>query len=363
MGVFGGPNVSEGGLVLALDGANYKSFKGEGTTNLIPSPTEEMPRGEFGQYRDLASIFDTNGLTAYSLSMDIKTNIPGNVFVYMQNGSYTKYGFVGSNVYCTTEYQRFYFNNLTPVLSSTWQQNTPNDNRAVLATYTGYGSGINPTVKDIQLEQRSYSTKFVSGTRGTTVATGGGWADLSANGNNGELVNGVRESSANLGALVFDGSNDYVDCGKTATQFGVYDADYTFDAWVYPTNLDSDKTMFGTDQTASRQGLHLVFRSGAIYQGHYGADFSAGSATLNAWNNISYTYVKSSSSASIYKNGVLQGSGSIASFIGTTNILIGRWASNYYFSGTGSNYKIYNRALTAAEVRQNYNALKGRFSI
>jgi hypothetical protein len=177
------------------------------------------------------------------------------------------------------------------------------------------------------------------------------------------LTNGPAFSSANKGSIVFDGSNDYVDCGKTATQLGVYDADYTFDAWVYPTNLDSDKTIFGTNQTASRQGLHLVFRGGTIYQGHFGADFGIGSATINAWNNISYTYVKSSSSASIYKNGVFQGSGTIASFIGTTNILIGRWANNYYFSGTGSNYKIYNRALTAAEIAQNFNALRGRYGL
>ena len=190
-----------------------------------------------------------------------------------------------------------------------------------------------------------------------------GLSDLSGNRNFGTTAGSPTYNSANGGSLVFEGSDEYVDCGKTATQLGVYDADYTFDAWVYPTNLDSDKTMFGTDQTASRQGLHLVFRGGAIYQGHYGGDFSAGSATLNAWNNISYTYVKSSSSASIYKNGVLQGSGSIASFIGTTNILIGRWASNYYFSGNGSNYKIYNRALSAAEIQQNFNATRSRYGI
>ena len=190
-----------------------------------------------------------------------------------------------------------------------------------------------------------------------------GLSDFSGGGNFATSVNGPTYSIANGGSIVFDGTNDYVDTGKTATQLGVYDADYTFDAWVYPTNLDSDKTMFGTDQTALRQGLHLVFRSGAIYQGHYSADFSAGSATLNAWNNISYTYVKSSSSASIYKNGVLQGSGTIASFIGTTNILIGRWASTYYFSGNGSNYKVYNRALSAAEIQQNFNATRSRFSI
>jgi hypothetical protein len=190
-----------------------------------------------------------------------------------------------------------------------------------------------------------------------------GLQDLSGNNNTGTQVGGVTYSSANGGSLSFDGVDDYVDTGKTATQLGIYDADYTFDAWVYPTNFSGDRTMFGTDQIATRQGLHLVFRSGTIYQGHYAQDFSSGSGTLNAWNNISYTYIKSSGLASIYKNGVLQGSGTIGSFIGTTNILIGRWASSLYFIGNGSNYKIYNRALTASEIEQNFNAQRGRFGI
>ena len=158
------------------------------------------------------------------------------------------------------------------------------------------------------------------------------WNDVSGNGNNGTLNNSPTYTSGVNGYFTFDAVNDYVDSGKTATQLGVYDADYTFDAWVYPTDLTSDRTMFGTDTTATREGMHLVFRSGAIYQGHFASDFTAGTATLNAWNNISYTYVKSSGAASIYKNGVLQGTGTIASFIGTTNILIGRWAVGYYFS-------------------------------
>lgn len=193
--------------------------------------------------------------------------------------------------------------------------------------------------------------------------SGASWYDASNNGNVGSILNGPTYSSNNLGYLSFDGVNDYVDTGKTATQLGVYDADYTFEAWVYPTDLTSDRTMFGTDTTATREGMHLVFRSGAIYQGHYASDFTAGTATLNAWNNISYTYVKSSGAASIYKNGVLQGTGTIASFIGTTNILIGRWATTYYFSGPGSVYKIYNRTLTAAEITQNFTALRGRYGI
>lgn len=193
--------------------------------------------------------------------------------------------------------------------------------------------------------------------------SGASWYDASNNGNVGSILNGPTYSSNNLGYLSFDGVNDYVDTGRTATQLGVYDADYTFEAWVYPIDLTSDRTMFGTDQSVPRQGMHLVFRGGAIYQGHYGSDFSAGTATLNGWNNISYTYVKSSGAASIYKDGVLQGTGTISSFIGTSNILIARWAGSYYFVGPGAVYKIYNRTLSAQEILQNYNALRGRFSV
>jgi hypothetical protein len=193
--------------------------------------------------------------------------------------------------------------------------------------------------------------------------SGNTWYDLSGNGYNGTLINGPTFSSVNGGAIVFNGTNNYIDTGKTATQLGVYNANYTFDAWIYPTNFTGDRTMFGTDTQAVREGLHLVFRSGIIYQGHYSADIQAGTGTLNAWNNICYTYTQSSGLASIYKNGILQGSGTIASFIGTTNILIGRSLGGGYFIGNGSNYKIYNRVLSSSEVQQNYNALKSRFGI
>ena len=191
------------------------------------------------------------------------------------------------------------------------------------------------------------------------------WNDLSGNGSNGTLTNNPAFSYTNGGAIVFDGGDDYIDTGKTATQLGIYNANYTFDAWVYPTNFTGDRSMFGTNTNATREGLHLVFRgtTGVIYQGHYAADAQAGTGTLNAWNNICYTYTQSSGAASIYKNGILQGSGTISSFIGTTNILIGRSLGGGYFVGNGSNYKIYNRVLSSNEILQNYNALKSRFNL
>jgi hypothetical protein len=193
--------------------------------------------------------------------------------------------------------------------------------------------------------------------------TGSTWYDLSGNSNNGTLINNPAFNSANSGSIVWDGTDDYVNTGKTATQLGFYDANYTMEAWVYPTILTSDRTMFGTDQTAFRQGLHLVFRGGVIYQGHFASDFSAGTVTVNNWYQIVYTFNASNGACEIFKNGVSQGTGTISSFIGTTNILIARWATQYNFQGNGSIYRIYNRVLTQAEVTQNYNAQKGRFGL
>jgi len=189
------------------------------------------------------------------------------------------------------------------------------------------------------------------------------WTDISGNNNTSTLTNGPTFSSANGGVIVFDGTNDYVDTGKTASQLGMYDQSYTAECVCYPTDFSNDRTMFGTDQAAFRQGLHLVFRSGAIYMGHYSSDYSAGSGTLNAWNHIVYRFNASTGAASIFKNGVLQGTGTISSFIGTTNILLGSWAGTYYFFGNIATQKIYNRALSASEILQNYNATKSRFGL
>jgi hypothetical protein len=193
--------------------------------------------------------------------------------------------------------------------------------------------------------------------------TGTTWYDLSGNANNGTLINNPAFTSANSGSIVWDGTDDYVNTGKTATQLGFYDANYTMEAWVYPTSLTNDRTMFGTDGTGLREGLHLVFRSGTIYQGHYASDFAAGTVTVNNWYQIVYTFNASNGACEIFKNGVSQGTGTISSFIGTTNILIARWAGTYNFQGNGGIYRIYNRVLSSSEITQNYNAQKARYGL
>jgi len=184
-----------------------------------------------------------------------------------------------------------------------------------------------------------------------------------AQSNTSTLVNSPGWSSNNSGIISWDGTDDFLNTNRNADQLGFYNANYTMEAWVYPTNLSNDRTMFGTDQTEFRKGLHLVFRNGVIYQGHFASDFSAGTVDVNNWYQILYTYNASTGACQIYKNAVSQGTGTISSFIGDTNILIARWAGAAYFVGNGGNYKIYDRVLSSAEVSQNFNALRTKYGI
>jgi hypothetical protein len=357
----GGPNNVTNGLVLHLDAGSLKSFKGIPTTNFLSNPTQILTTNEFGQYYNLAPIFDTNGLVPYSLSFDMKVNKNGSVLVYMQNGSYTKYDFVYQSVNATTEYQRFKFENITPSgPTAGWQANTPTDNRAMLATYTTYGSGVIPTLTNFQLELGSVATPFVIGTRGTTVATGGGWADRTSNAYHGELVNGPTYNATNGGRIVFDGVDDYIDLGSNLQLSN----NFTLCVWhINPnTGYIIDQGNIGEDPTNSLEYTNYGLTLSANNISSVTAD---GTITTTKWNFISTTF--SSATTKFYINGILDSTktASFSSFTPSGKLKIGRRAFNTssIFSGSIGMVMIYNRVLTDSEILQNYNAQKSRFGL
>jgi len=105
-------------------------------------------------------------------------------------------------------------------------------------------------------------------------------------------------------------------------------------------------------------------RVGVLYGGNFYNAINSGSTYVtlssNTWSQLAIT--RDTSITTLYLNG---------SVVGTTNRTPGTNTS-YDFtygdsivgaSGNVSNIQFYNRALTAAEVLQNYNALKGRFGL
>lgn len=178
----------------------------------------------------------------------------------------------------------------------------------------------------------------------------------------GTFGSGVSWDSNNY--FVYTGGG-FINLNKNATGIGMYNASYTAEAWVYPSqSLSGDKGMFGDGGASLGQGLHLIFRDGAIYQGHYSSDIFAGTVLLNQWYYITYTYNVSTGLAQIYKNSEFQGSGTILPYTGTTNInLGGSYGGAGPFIGYQAIYRIYNRVLSQTEITQNFNANRGRFGI
>jgi hypothetical protein len=228
-----------------------------------------------------------------------------------------------------------------------------NENGIYLSNYIGSQVGDKVWYFAAQIEAKNHATSLALGTRSVTQ----GLLPLVGNSTL-DLSNMSFDSNAQI---VFDGTDDYINTTKTASNLGIYDAPYTMEAVFKVTNtISGDNMVFGTDQTAYRQGMHNGLRNGNIYFAHYSADYAAGSVALNEMVHVLWVY--DGTTAFIYKNGVLQGSSNIASFIGTTNIQVGRsWA--YFQGGEIPVAKIYNRALSAGEVRQNYLHYKTRFNL
>ena len=212
--------------------------------------------------------------------------------------------------------------------------------------------------------------------RGSTVATGGGWADLIGNGNNGTLTNGPTYDSVNGGSIVFDGTNDYIDCPSITVG-----SSYSIECFFNSSSVVSYRNVYDMNYTtyagiSGNVGPRFEqFSDGTanwVWSGVTNANdpynyTTAFPLSANTWYHTVFTM--NGGIVNTYVNGNIQNSnisspnGYVTTF-GDPNL--GRGfvlAGDRYFSGKISNTKIYNKALSAAEVSQNFNALRGRFSI
>jgi hypothetical protein len=209
------------------------------------------------------------------------------------------------------------------------------------------------------------AANYLSYTSGSTT-----WNDLSGNNNSGSLVNGPTFSSTNAGSIVFDGVNDYCDL---ATFSGLGSTNRTLCAWVkVNTVVGSNQAIieFPNSSSLDQTAIHLGHDNTRIVTGFGGSPYNGyvyvvtGFST-NTWYNISC--VISGSVVNAYTNGIFVGTATNTGPVETNPIgQIGRY--NSYFSGNYSNCSVsisqlYNRALTASEVLQNYNATKARFGL
>jgi hypothetical protein len=180
------------------------------------------------------------------------------------------------------------------------------------------------------------------------------WYDVSGNSYNGTLTNGPTYSSDVGGTIVFDGVNDYVTTSFATTS----GQSVTYCGWLYST--ESTSTYKNFVDSLSTSPMIWWNTSGQIEFDE--SRYTTTTVYRNQWVYVSLSKPSGSSSASYYVNGVLVGTGTAYTTPALIPTLFNRSAAQTW-KGNGAVVQIYNRALSAAEVLQNYNATKGRFGL
>jgi hypothetical protein len=200
------------------------------------------------------------------------------------------------------------------------------------------------------------------------------WTDLSGRGNTGTLVNGVGYTGGLGGSLVFDGSNDGVQLPGTNLSLN----QMTISSWNFSANYNQNGFMFEktTDGSVNTQyslfyenasgTATIQYRTYGLSTLNFNVNITTAGVRNGQWNNIVATF--DGTNKKIYANGVLVATSANLTGTVTQNstgaAYIGIYGNfgGYPFNGRISQTQIYNRALTASEIQQNYNALRERYN-
>ena len=226
-----------------------------------------------------------------------------------------------------------------------------------------------------------------AGNRASYAGTGTTWFDLTSNRISASLVNGPVFAGTGVSTYFsFDGTNDYVDIPSTSL-FNFASGDFSVElAIYYNASTSSDNTYRPAFVLGSGNTYLSLFkwRSG-VGNGVY-ADYSvAGSRhTITTTNSVPSPVVNNTITSPLYDvNGkythfVIRVSANVMTLYinsvsyGSVN-LASRWNTNLglrigtgegdYMLGLIPYIKFYNRALTAAEILQNFNSVRSRYNI
>ena len=199
------------------------------------------------------------------------------------------------------------------------------------------------------------------------------WTDISRNSNNVTLINGPAFNSANGGVIAFDGSNDYGSCAISLSSSNMtiemaFKQNNAGQSWVDFAVLDDGTNNllleYGGFNGVPNTNGHLRYYGTHINEAASNALASTSQYVADGRMHVLGLSVTSSTATS-YFDGVLQGTASFSPTINFTRLVLANdllrgsryCACSIYYA------KLYNRGLSASEIRQNYNATKGRFKL
>jgi len=248
-----------------------------------------------------------------------------------------------------------------------WQPTTTSSNHR---SYLYYST-------DTTTNQQWYQPRvdIVDGTEPTVTElindAGNTWTDLSGNNRKGILAGGATYNSSNGGSISFDGVNDTVYLGTGNTFFPI--PNFSMELW-FKSNGTTPVTGTSPGLLGITYGVRIFVNSSSlVFSLDDGAAFSAVTTVGpysfydSSWHQV--VIQANSTTRNIYVDGLLSNTAN-NSWTGST-----RWPTNvanmgrdnnnsmYYFNGNISSAKFYNKVLSALEVKQNFDALRGRYGI
>jgi MSHA biogenesis protein MshQ len=182
---------------------------------------------------------------------------------------------------------------------------------------------------------------------------------------NGALTNGVGFNSANGGSFTFDGIDDYIPFPGVLQQEVIdQNKQLTISLWIKP-DVYGNKMPFSTGQSGNDRIYYWTNGGLNLWRiGNFISTTSTALPTAGTWYNT--TVVINQGGVAVYLNGEPDYTGTYASYTTQTMATLGRHGSSslYSYDGNISSVLIYDgKSLTAAEVKQNYNAIKSRFGL
>lgn len=210
--------------------------------------------------------------------------------------------------------------------------------------------------------------------------SGTAWYDLSGNGNHFTLYNGPTYSN---GAITFDGVNDYaasnnnfdlssfsqitceiwVKCANTTNAMALeHTSNWNsfLGGWGLATNADGNTSATDVNHTnhnGAAGGRNYSFSMGTNWNCHVNIFSIISDATgrLTYANSILQNFISPySSSTATSATGI---------FTSAVLYLASRGGASSFLNGSISVVKVYGNKLTSSQVSQNFNALRGRFSV
>jgi hypothetical protein len=223
---------------------------------------------------------------------------------------------------------------------------------------TTTSAGVAVTVSNTQAAGLVAAYSFNEGT-GVTAA------DASGNNNTGVLSNATWTAQGRFGnALLFDGTSSVVTIASSASL--TLTTGLTLEAWVYPTgSVDYWRTVIqkAVDAFYLQAGSNLATPAmGGTFGGSGGTTtaYAASALPLNTWSHLAATY--DGAQIRVYVNGALAGSQAVTGALETNGNAIRIGANTYAgesFQGHIDEVRIYNRALSQAEIQTDMNTPLG----